>query len=90
MGAGSTSAFLFSEGRDFGEDYSSFPVVVAMKGNLASAELGDTGIAIFRYDGTDWVRAGTGPGLSEDVSIDGGRILYAAEVGERRRIRAEW
>jgi len=71
---------LFAEGRDFNEDYAPFPVVVGMKGNLASAELGDTGIAIFRYDGTDWVRAGTGPGPSEDVSFDGGRILYG--VGE--------
>ncbi len=71
---------LFSEGRDFTTDFGNFPVVIGMKGNLASAELGDPHIAIFRFDGTDWVRMGTGPGPSEDVSIDGGRLLYS--VGE--------
>lgn len=67
---------LASEGRDFNEDYSYFPVKIGMKGNLASAELGDTQTMIFRYNGTDWVAAGTGTGPSEDVSIDGDRILY--------------
>ncbi|HET9862429.1 MAG TPA: hypothetical protein VFP37_03240 [Steroidobacteraceae bacterium] len=71
---------LFSEGRNFATDFSSFPVVIGMKGNLASVELGDPGIAIFRYNGTDWVRMGTGPGPSEDVSIESDRILYG--VGE--------
>jgi hypothetical protein len=71
---------LASEGRDFNEDYSSFPVKIGMKGNLASAELGDTRTMIFRYDGTDWVRAGTGVGPFEDVSIDGNRILYGGTV----------
>src|SRR5688572_6501380 len=71
---------LASEGRNFSEDYSAFPVQIGMKGNLASAELGDTATMIFRYNGTDWVPAGTGAGPSEDVSIDGDRILYG--VGE--------
>jgi hypothetical protein len=71
---------LFSEGRDFTTDFGNFPVVIGMKGNLASAELGDPHIAIFRFDGTDWVRMGTGPGPSEDVSIDADRLLYS--VGE--------
>ena len=59
---------------DVGDDR--LPVKIGMKGNLASAELGDRQTMIFRYDGTDWVRAGTGPGPSRDVSIDGDRILY--------------
>ena len=71
---------LASEGRDFNEDFSAYPVKLGMRGNLASAELGDWRTMLFRYNGTDWVPAGTGAGPSEDVSIDGDRILYA--VGE--------
>jgi hypothetical protein len=71
---------LASAGRDFNQDDRAFPVKIGMKGNLASAELGDTRTMIFRYDGTNWVPAGTGAGPSEDVSIDGDRILYG--VGE--------
>jgi hypothetical protein len=67
---------LFTGVRNYNQDDRSFPVDIGMKGNLASAELGDSHIAIFRYNGTDWVRAGDGPGPSEDVAIDGDRILY--------------
>jgi hypothetical protein len=66
--------------RDLGEDWSYFPVVIGMKGNLASAILGETYSTIFRFNGTDWVPAGNGANLQEDVSIDGERILYG--VGE--------
>jgi hypothetical protein len=69
---------LASAGRDFYQDDRAFPVIIGMKGNLASAELGNPAkTMIFRYDGTDWVPAGTGAGPSEDVSIDGERILYS-------------
>jgi hypothetical protein len=73
--------FLAQGSRDLSEDYSYFPVIIGMKGNLASALLGEEARArIFRFNGTDWVTAGTGAHLHEDVSIDGERILYG--VGE--------
>jgi hypothetical protein len=63
--------------RDLSEDWSYFPVVIGMKGNLASAALGEeTSSTTFRFNGTDWLPAGAGAGLQEDVSIDGDRILY--------------
>ena len=71
---------LASGSWDFGWDDRFFPVKIGMKGSLASAELSHTGTAIFRYNGADWVPAGPGAGPSEDVSIDGDRILYG--VGE--------
>jgi hypothetical protein len=73
--------FLAQGSRNLSEDYSYFPVIIGMKGNLASALLGEEARAtIFRFNGTDWVTAGTGAHLQEDVSIDGERILYG--VGE--------
>ena len=71
---------LASGNFDFLWDDRFFPVKIGMKGNLASAELSHTGTMIFRFDGTDWVPAGPGAAPSEDVSIDGDRILYG--VGE--------
>jgi hypothetical protein len=56
-------------------------LVIGMKGNLASAELADPATMIFRFDGTDWVPAGSGTGPSADVSFDGGRILYGGPQG---------
>jgi hypothetical protein len=47
---------LAAAGRNYNQDDLSFPVKIGMKGNLASAELGDTRTMIFRYDGTDWYR----------------------------------
>jgi hypothetical protein len=69
---------ILSQGsRDLSQDWSYFPVVIGMKGNLASTQLGEeTAANIFRFNGTDWLPAGTGAGLQEDVSIDGDRILY--------------
>jgi hypothetical protein len=59
------------------EDWAVFPVKIGMKGNLASTQLGEeTPANIFRFNGTDWVPAGPGAGLQDDVSIDGDRILY--------------
>jgi hypothetical protein len=66
---------LASGNFDFDYDDRFFPVQIGMKGNLASIELSHTGTKIFRYNGTDWVPAGTGASPSEDVSIDGDRIL---------------
>lgn len=67
--------------RNLYEDDRSFPVEIAMKGNLASTQLGKaTPAIIHRFNGTDWVVSGSGAGLQEDVSIDGDRILYG--VGE--------
>jgi hypothetical protein len=63
--------------RDLSQDWSYFPVIIGMKGNLASTQLGEeTRATIFRFNGTDWLPAGAGAGLQEDVSIDGERILY--------------
>ena len=64
--------------REYMFDY--HPVVIGMKGNLASAELSDLRADIFRFNGTDWVPAGSSGGPKEDVSIDGERLLYG--VGE--------
>lgn len=73
--------FLAQGQRDLSQDWSYFPVVIGMKGNLASAALGEEeGATIYRFNGSDWVAAGPGAGLQEDVSIDGERILYG--VGE--------
>jgi len=69
---------ILASGRwDYNQDDRHFPVKIGMKGNLASAALGDWRTMTFRYDGTNWVPAGPGAGPSEDVSIDGDRILYA-------------
>src|SRR5882672_5019236 len=43
---------LAAAGRDFNQDDRAFPVQIGMKGNLASAELGDTRTMLFRFDGT--------------------------------------
>ena len=51
-----------------------------MKGTLASAELSELRADIFRFNGTDWVPAGSASGPKEVVSIDGERLLYG--VGE--------
>jgi hypothetical protein len=67
---------LATEGWNLNQSPDRYPVQIGMKGNLASAELGDPRTMIFRYDGSDWVRAGTGVGPVEDISIDGNRILY--------------
>ena len=67
---------LASGRRDFNQDDRAFPVTIAMKGTLASTELGDTRTRIFRFGGSDWLAAGAGETLSEGVSIDGDRILY--------------
>jgi hypothetical protein len=67
---------LASGRRDFNQDDRAFPVTIAMKGTLASTELGDARTRIFRYGGSDWLAAGAGEALSEGVSIDGDRILY--------------
>jgi hypothetical protein len=67
--------------RNLYEDDSYYPVKIAMKGSLASTQLGEsTPATIHRFNGTDWVASGAGAGLQEDVSIDGERILYG--VGE--------
>jgi len=69
--------FLAQGSRNLEEDWSYFPVIIGMKGNLASALLGEgTAANIFRFNGTDWLPAGTGAGFQEDVAIDGDRILY--------------
>jgi hypothetical protein len=57
------------------------PIVIGMKGNLASAELSNSGTKIYRFNGTDWVPAGTGTHPSDYVSIDGNRILYGGDEG---------
>ncbi|HEX6639163.1 MAG TPA: hypothetical protein VF033_16020, partial [Steroidobacteraceae bacterium] len=71
---------ILARGSRSDDDYSYFPVVIGMKGNLASTELGETRSFIHRFNGAEWVPAGNGAGLQEDVSIDGERILYG--VGE--------
>lgn len=71
---------ILARGSRSEEDFSYFPVIIGMKGDLASTALGEGGSSIHRFDGTDWVPAGSGAGLQEDVSIDGERILYG--VGE--------
>ena len=60
--------------------YDYHPVVIGMKGTLASAELSELRADIFRFNGTDWVPAGSASGPKEVVSIDGERLLYG--VGE--------
>jgi hypothetical protein len=67
--------------RDPGEDWSVFPAIIGMKGNLASTELGDIRATIFRFDGSDWMAVSSAGGPTEDVSIDGERILYG--IGEQ-------
>jgi hypothetical protein len=57
------------------------PVDIGMKGDLASAEMSNTGTKIFRFDGSDWVPAGSGTNPSEDVAIEGDSILYGGSDG---------
>jgi hypothetical protein len=71
---------VLAQGSRNDDDYSYFPVLLGMKGNLASVQLGDGGARFFRFDGSGWVPDGSGGGLHEDVSIDGERILLG--VGE--------
>jgi len=73
---------LASGGYYAGSDETFHPVVVGMTGDLASVELTNSGSTrIFRFNGTDWVPAGAGTRPSEDVSIDGDRILYGGSYG---------
>ncbi len=63
--------------RNLYQDDSYYPVIIGMKDNLASTQLGESSPAtIHRFNGTDWVVSGSGAGLQEDVSIDGERVLY--------------
>jgi hypothetical protein len=71
---------ILLRGSRLDSDWSYFPVLIGMKGTLASVVLGEEARAtIFRFNGVDWVTAGTGAHLHDDVSIDGERILYGVE-----------
>jgi hypothetical protein len=68
---------VLAEGsREWGQDTYVYPVLIGMKGNHASVELGDSYSRIFSYNGTDWVETGSASGPMESLSIDGDRILY--------------
>jgi hypothetical protein len=71
---------VLAQGSRSDDDWSYFPVIIGMKGNLASVTLGEMPGSIYRFDGANWVHTGNGAGLQEDVSIDGERVLYG--VGE--------
>jgi hypothetical protein len=77
---------VLAQGSRNEDDYSYFPVLLGMKGHLASVQLGDGGARFFRFDGSAWVPDGAGGGLHEDVSIDGDRILLGVEPGWSGRV----